>query len=834
MGEVYRARDEKLNRDLALKILSADLAANAEHVRRFQQEAHAASALNHPNIITIYDIGRVDETAYIAMELVDGQDLRSMQAGARLPLKNVLRIAVKVADGLAAAHERGIVHRDLKPENVMISRDGFVKILDFGLAKLVRAFTESESTAPHTTPGAVFGTVAYMSPEQAAGRTVDFRSDQFSLGVILYEMITGRMPFNEATAAETLAAIIRRDPPLASSFNNEVTPELQRVLDRCLAKDPTERYGSTRDLARDLREIRDRISHSTDPRLRSDRPPIAPRRRIAWIVGAVAGLVLVTIGIAMTVRQQRVPTSARHGPLSLAILPFRDLDGTADGQIFTDGVAEMIRSRLGESPTIRVIPAFDRGATGDPPSVARRLGAAFALTGSVQRSGNVVHLSVSVIDAATGVQVAGETLSGSSNDVFGLQNRAVNLVLSGINVQRDPRQRSSVVELSSPADQNAYVEAVGLLQRAQDQKSIDRAIATLEHLLLNARDSAAVNAQLSRALLYKAQLSRRPGLIAQATVYAERAVDLDDSSPEAHVRLGQVRVAAGRYADAEPEFRRALTLRNDYADAYLGLALSYDGMGRAADAEAMYKKAIALRRDHANSYNLYAAFLFNAGRPEEAAANFLRFTQLMPTARGFSNLGGAYQAMGRYDEAQRAYERSIALEPNSDAYVNLGTIYYYMGRFGDACRALEKATSLAPGSYLAWVALGDAYRWSPDLRSKSKGAYESAIAAARAAVAANPRDALARANEAIALAKLGRASEATAASSSALKLDPNNQTVLYAAGVVNLLRGNPDVAVGWLQRAVSAGYPISDLQRDPEFKSIHDDPAFPRQVAHKT
>src|SRR5712691_5217314 len=176
MGEVYRARDERLNRDLALKILSAEMASNADHLRRFQQEAHAASALNHPNIITIYDIGRVDETAYIAMELVDGQDLRSMEAGERLPLKQVLRIAVKVADGLAAAHERGIVHRDLKPENVMMSRDGFVKLLDFGLAKLVRPITENQTTAPHTTPGAVFGTVAYMSPEQAAGRNLDFRS----------------------------------------------------------------------------------------------------------------------------------------------------------------------------------------------------------------------------------------------------------------------------------------------------------------------------------------------------------------------------------------------------------------------------------------------------------------------------------------------------------------------------------------------------------------------------------------------------------------------------------------------------------------------------------
>ena len=830
MGEVYRARDEKLSRDVALKVLSEDLASNADHLRRFQQEAHAASATNHPNIITIYDIGRFEETAYIAMELVDGQDLRSMQAGERPPLKNILRIAVKVADGLAAAHERGIVHRDLKPENVMISRDGFVKILDFGLAKLARTFTETESTAPHTTPGAVFGTVAYMSPEQAAGRVVDFRSDQFALGVIIYEMLTGRMPFNEATAAETLAAIIRRDAPAIPAVN-DVPPELQRVVDRCLAKDPADRYASTRDLARDLREIRDRISNTSEPRHRSDRPPLGRAQRAPiWIGGAVAAVV---IAIATLMNRAKPPAPLQHGPQSLAALPFQDLSQTPDGQIFTDGIAEMIRSRLSESRTIRVIPAFDRDARENPPDVARRLGAAFAMTGAVQRIGSVVHLSVSLIDARSGVQVAGQTLNGTTNDVFGLQNRAVDLILTGMNARRESRDRSIPSEISSPADQNAYVEALGLLQRAQDEKSIDRAIAMLQSLLLNARDSAPINTQLARALIYKSQMSRHPGLIQQATIYAERAVEIDDSLPEAHVWLGQVRNAAGRYADAEREYRRALELRGDYADAIMGLAETNEAMGRAADAEAMYKKGISLRPDHANSYNRYAVFLFNAGRHGEAAANFLRYTQLQPTALGFSNLGAAYQALGRYDEAQRAYERSIALEPTSDAYLNLGSVYYYTGRYADACRALEKATSLSPGSHFAWVTLGDAYRWSPDLKQKSNGAYESAINAARAAVAVNPRDAVAHANEAIALAKLGSATDAASESNTALKLDPNNQTVLYSAAVVALLRGNPDVAVGWLQRAVSAGYPISDLQRDPEFQSIHGDPAFPRPVVQK-
>jgi serine/threonine protein kinase/tetratricopeptide (TPR) repeat protein len=835
MGEVYRARDDRLNRDLALKVLSGDLASSSEHIRRFQQEAHAASALNHPNIITIYDIGTLDESAYIAMELVDGQDLRSYQAGERLPFKQALRIAVKVADGLAAAHERGIVHRDLKPENVMISRDGFVKILDFGLAKLVRPITETQTTAPHTTPGAVFGTVSYMSPEQAAGRIVDFRSDQFSLGVILYEMLTGKMPFSEPTAAETLAAIIRRNPSPASSINDAVTPELERILERCLAKDPADRYASTRDLAHDLREIRDRISTTSEPRHRSDHPPARPSRRMAWIGGAAAGALLLAVGVIMGVRQMQPPQKPpqHRGPESVALLPFKNVSGTPEGQIFSDGVAEMIRSRLAENRTIRVVPSFDADPRANPAALAKQLNTSYVVTGTAQREGSQVHLSVSVINAATGEQVAGQTLNGTTADIFGLHNRAVDLILGGMNVRGDPHERSVPTALSNAADQSAYIEALGLLQNARDESSVDRAIATLTDLLRNARDSAIVNAQLARALLYKSQLSRRPGLIEQATLYAERAAELDDSVPEIHIRLGQLRREVGRYADAEREFRRALSLYGDSPDAYLGLAETYAGMGRGADAEEMYKKAIAMRPNHAGTYNSYAIFLLNAGRTGEAATNFRRFTELLPTPRGFNNLGAAYQALGKYDEARAAYEKSIALGPYSDAYANLGMLHFYMGNFREAARALEQAVALSPDSYLAWLALGDTYRWSPEMRGRSSGAYERAVSAAREAIDVNAHDAVAHASSANALAKLGRLPEASAESDRALKLDPTNQNVLYDAAVVAQLRGNGDAAVGWLQRAVGAGYSIADLQHDPEFRTARADPAFPRIVAEQ-
>lgn len=261
MGEVYRARDTRLGREVALKILPAEFSADRERLERFEQEARSASALNHPNIITIYDIGSSNSISFISMELVEGRSLRSLLDEGLLTLRRVANIAAQLSDGLAKAHAAGIIHRDLKPENLMISKDGFLKILDFGLAKITLAQPdEASNLLTQTHAGMVRGTVAYMSPEQASGKALDFHSDQFSFGTILYEMITGKRPFERDSAAESMAAIIRDDPEPVNKLNPQIPQVLRLILDRCMAKDPEERYASTRDLARDLRSIRDHIS----------------------------------------------------------------------------------------------------------------------------------------------------------------------------------------------------------------------------------------------------------------------------------------------------------------------------------------------------------------------------------------------------------------------------------------------------------------------------------------------------------------------------------------------------------------------------------------------
>ncbi|HWC65589.1 MAG TPA: protein kinase [Thermoanaerobaculia bacterium] len=320
MGEVYRARDTRLGREVAVKVLPAEFSENRERRSRFEQEARAASALNHPNIVTVHDVGSAEGHLYVAMELVEGKSLREMLEAGRLPASRALDVGFQMADGLARAHAAGIVHRDLKPENVMVSKDGFVKILDFGLAKLAAPIEDGGSDLPTaaprgTDPGTIMGTVGYMSPEQAAGRPVDFRSDQFSLGTILYEMTTGKRPFQRDSAPQTLSAIIQDDPEPVGNLNSRAPAPLRWAIERCLAKDPDDRFASTKDLARDLKSLRDHLSEASVTSGETTAPAARPRRvPVSFWAAAAAAVIVVGAAAAIVARKTapvRVPVFHR-------------------------------------------------------------------------------------------------------------------------------------------------------------------------------------------------------------------------------------------------------------------------------------------------------------------------------------------------------------------------------------------------------------------------------------------------------------------------------------------------------------------------------------------
>ena len=833
MGEVYCARDEKLGREIALKILPSELALNPESLRRFEQEARAASALNHPNIVTIYDIGQSEAFVWIAMELVDGEDLRTILKREPMALKSTLRIATKIADALGSAHDRGIVHRDLKPDNIMITPEGFVKLLDFGLAKQIRALSADDTTMPHTLPGTIFGTVAYMSPEQATGREMDWRSDQFSFGVLLYEMLAGTRPFERESRTETLAAILRDEPAPLSTLNEAVGRDPERIVHRCLAKRPNERYASTRDLARDLREIRDSFTNSSVER-RAMSGPVATRSARNPAMAMAAGLVLLVLGAGGAFLWKRRDNA--RAITSLAVAPFRDLDGTVEGKVFADGISEMVATRLAEVRDLRVATPFDGAPIrerDDVAAIARRTGAHAVVRGTVQRGGGDVRVTVSLIDAKDGQTLAATTSTRPATDLFALQDAVADDVLRALGRTAPARSDSRAVVLG-PEDQRRFTEAVGLLQRVRDEHSVDRAISLLEATMRNARESAPVNSLLARGLLYKSTLARRPALIEQALVYAVRGVALDGNDPETHITLGLLQNASGRSTEAAASFERALALRPNEPSALAGLAQSYDRQGRAADAEQTYRRALSVRPDDAGTLTRLGVFFQRQGRSQDALPLFGKATELQPDlAQAHANLGAALMTLGRSEEAQKALRKSLAIHPTAAGYSNLGTLQFSLGRYEEARQSFEQATLLAPSDFVVWANLGDACRWAPGRKGSAGDAYRRAIAAGRDALDVNPRDAYARSVVALCLARSGDPEAGQQEIRRALDLDPTNASVLYKAALVSLHRGHPDAAVSWVERAVANGYPVADLERDPELESLRALPSFQSALQSK-
>ena len=404
MGDVYRAKDLELQRDAAIKVLREKVAADPERLRRFEQEARSASALNHPNIITIYEIrlrqgyggqvGKHESISYIAMELVDGKTLREMLSSGPLLTKKMLLLASQIAEGLAKAHSAGIVHRDLKPENIMITGDGLVKILDFGLAKLFTppAGADSELATMEkggTTPGVVMGTAGYMSPEQAKGQAVDYRADQFAFGVILYEMVTGKRAFQRDSAVETLTAIIKEDPVSVTELNPSIPSHLKTIVERCLSKDSHDRYDSTRDLARELESI--------------DAPQSVPtkepsRRSPRHLAGAVALIAALAIAVGLNVgglREWLLGGKESTKIESIAVLPLDNLSGDPEQEYFADGMTETLITELTKIGALKVISRTSvmrfKDTDKSLPEIARELNVDAVVEGSVLRAGDRVR-----------------------------------------------------------------------------------------------------------------------------------------------------------------------------------------------------------------------------------------------------------------------------------------------------------------------------------------------------------------------------------------------------------------------------------------------------------
>jgi tetratricopeptide (TPR) repeat protein len=497
----------------------------------------------------------------------------------------------------------------------------------------------------------------------------------------------------------------------------------------------------------------------------------------------------------------------------------------------------MIASRLAEARELRVAAPFDGAPiaeTDDLRAAAQRKRVHALIRGSVQRGGDDVRVTYSLVRAADGGTLFSSTKTRPASELFALEDAVSGDLLSGLGHATPAKQQPAAASVLGPNDQHRYIEALGLLKRVRDEQSVDRAIATLESVLDNARESGEVNALLARAILYKSSLARRPALIEQATIYAARAVSFSPDDAEVLVTLGLLHNASGRYEEALKIFDRALVLRPNDLNALAGRADAYNGLGRAADAEAAYRRTIQLHPDSPSAFIKYGAFCYGHGRYADAAAQFRRATNLSPEFLiAWSNLGSALKELGKYDEALVALQKSIALKPTSPAYSNLGNLQFMLQRYDEAERSYERAAELAPSDFVAWSNLGDARRWSTSSRAKANDAYARAVAAARSALSVNPSDTHARAAMAMCLARIGKPEEAQNELRRALEIDPTDPVVLYRASLVALQHGNTDSAVSWIERAVRAGYPAESIRTDPEFAIIRALPSFTSAVESK-
>jgi len=830
MGDVYIARDPILGRKVAIKVLPERLATDRDSLSRFTQEARSASALNHPNIVTIHEVGTDKGTPFIVMEYVEGRDLRSLINEGPQPNRRAADIAAQIADGLAAAHERGIIHRDLKPENLMLTKDGYVKILDFGLAKIIGApADESDRTAqldiPATNPGTILGTVGYMSPEQATGKRLDFRSDQFAFGAILYEIVTGKPAFESENAIDTLSAILHDDPPPIRDFNSRAPEPLCWIIARLLEKEPGGRYASTRDLSHELRALRDRMALEGSS-LDRPRPP-ALRLRQKRIIAAVGGGVLAVMalaGAAMWIARQQHPVVTTTAPAApqknyLAVLRFKDLTGDANGQAVVDGVAETLTTRLAQFSTVQVMrpPKPDAVANATPQQAARELGANVIVTGTMMRNGDRLRVTYAVSDMRTN-SAKSDLIEGSVNDLFAVQDRVADSVAASLNLGAVP-----AYALDPQISQQRFLEALGYLRRYDDTESVDKAVSILSSL----GTSATVQASLGRAYLYKFQLTHEPKWADPASGACERALKADPQSADVHVTLGELKRQTGHADEAIKEYKQALTQNPNNADAILGLAETYFGTGDLKNAESAYLQSIELQPNYWAGYNRLGAFYLAHGRYAESAKMFKRVVDLVPdNERGYLNLGAAYVQMARYDDAVRVFSASVERRPSGQGYSNLGTAYFLLGRYADAARAYEQATQLTPSYYLFWANLGDADRLVPKRDAQAAAAYDRAIQLALAELKMNDRNATVNSRVAICLARRGRLRDATQHIAAALTIDRANPRFLYNAAVIAHIGGNKPLAEKYLREAINGGYNKSELLRDPEFADIRDSHLF--------
>ena len=845
MGEVYCARDTRLDRRVAVKILPQHLAVTPEMKQRFDREARAVSSLSHPHICALYDVGHQDGTDFLVMEFLEGETLAQRIATGPLQIREAVHIAAQVASGLAEAHARGVIHRDVKPSNIILTNQGFAKIVDFGLARVLAADTTG------LTKG-VTGTINYMSPEQALGKPLDPRTDVWSLGVVLLEMLTARSPFQRENVTASLFAIINEPPGQIPDF---IPPELKKIIYRSLSKDPAGRYTDCRSMLDDLETFRSSYisskEGSVDPnaptmtlrpaelRKYAERasvsawtPPPVPRKSARkWWVTAGAAVVLIAIALALSPVRAALAKLIFGAPQNhVAVLPFENIGNNPSNAPLAEGLMDSLSGALSNldigDQSLWVVPSsVVRARKVDDPSAAlRQLGATLVVQGSIERDGKDVRLNVNLINAKTLRQIGSAQFEDPTGDLATIQNEAVSRLANLMGLSVTPDMLKNTGGKANPAAYQSYLTALGYIQRYDKPGNLDLAIASLNDAVKTDPSFAVGYAELGEAYRLKYALTKDPQWIDEATANCGKAVRLNDHLPDAYVTLGRIHDAAGKHDLAAQEFQHALRLNPRSADALTGMAHAYENAGRLGDAGASFRKAAALRPDYWGGWNDLGSFFMRQRRYADALAQFQRVIQLTPdNAPAYTNLGNAYLFLGQAVDAERAYEKSVSIAPSYAGFANLGTLYYNDKHYQDSAVMTKKALQLNDKDFRLWANLALAYKHlnQPD---NAAAASEKQLQLLIPLAKAQPDDASLQSALAVLYAGKKQQSEAMAHLNAALALSPDDPFVLDDVAEAYEVLGDRLQAIRYMERALEKGYPLGYLTSDPAMRGLLGDP----------
>ncbi len=844
MGVVYCARDLKLDRLVALKILPPEQTSNPRRRARFAGEAKAASALNHPNIITIYEIETVDGVDYIAMEYVQGVTLHEIIQGPAPQLSTVLGYAAQVASALSAAHAAGIVHRDIKPSNIMVTKSGAVKLLDFGLARMEQSEVDAEAPTATmaflTRPGTVVGTVAYMSPEQARGGGIGPRSDIFSFGVVLYQLLTRVLPFQAGSDIGLLYEIVNSPAPPLTKLRPDLPPVLGAIVDKALEKDPERRYQSAQDLSSDLKEITRQLEIGTPAHeiSISSLPRFRPRRRRFLGIAALAASVLLLIGVLgwrFAPRWlNRVPSEKK-----IAVLPFRNIGGDRNNEAFCDGMMEALTSELTELSqshgSLWVVPASEvrREGLASPGEARRALGANLVITGSVQRDRDHVHLTANLVDAATMRQLRSREIQRPLGEEAELQDSVVQEIAAMLELELGPSDRRVLAagQTGTSGAYDLYLQARGHLQR-RGNGDVDQAIQMFTQAKTLDSNYALAYAGLGEAYWLKYRETRDPKWVQPASENCQRALQLNSQLAPVYVTLGIIEAGAGRHQQALDALEKARQLEPSNPSVFSERGAVEEAMGKLDDAQSSFETAAKLRPGDWTSLNAQGGFYYRRGRYQDAIALFEKITRLAPgNSQGYTNLGATYAMTGQYENAAVNFKQSLDLRPTASAYTNLGTVYFFLGHCADAVPLMERAAQLAPKSEQVWGNLGDAYACVSGKKSEADSAYRHAVRLGQERLAVNANDGETLSVIALYEAKLGDKTKALGTIQKARRLAPNSRKVQWEAALIYELSGDRDRALNSLQAAIQGGQPLDEVRGEPALAKLRADPRYQQLMA---